>query len=69
MKDNGLGIREKRRDDIFKIFRGLHPHDRYGGGTGVGLAICKAIVERHGGRIWCESEYGEGTTSCFILNQ
>ncbi|HET6409336.1 MAG TPA: ATP-binding protein, partial [Chthoniobacteraceae bacterium] len=69
VKDNGLGIREKHRDDIFKIFRRLHPQDRYGGGTGVGLAICKAIVERHGGRIWCESQYGEGTTFYFTLNQ
>ena len=48
MKDNGFGIREKHRDDIFKIFRGLHPQERYGGGTGVGLAMYKAIVERQG---------------------
>lgn len=68
VKDNGLGIREKHLNDIFKIFRRLHPQERYGGGTGVGLSICKAIVERHGGRIWCESEYGEGTAFYFTLN-
>jgi two-component system, chemotaxis family, sensor kinase Cph1 len=67
VRDNGIGIREKHLVDIFKIFRRLHPHERFAGGTGVGLAVCKAIVERHGGEIWCSSIYGEGSTFHFTL--
>ena len=67
VRDNGIGIREKHLHDIFKIFRRLHPQERFGGGTGVGLAVCRAIIERHGGRIWCESVYGEGATFFFTL--
>lgn len=61
-RDNGIGIREKHLDSVFRIFKRLHAADRYGGGTGAGLTIVKKIVERHGGAIAVQSVYGEGTT-------
>ena len=67
VKDNGIGIREKHLDAIFRIFKRLHAANRYGGGTGAGLTIAKKIVERHGGRIWVESTYGKGTNFYFTL--
>lgn len=67
VKDNGIGVPERHRTLIFKMFRRLHARDRYGGGTGSGLAIVKAIVERHGGRIWMEGVPGEGSTFWFTL--
>jgi signal transduction histidine kinase len=69
VRDNGIGIREKHLNSVFKMFKRLNARDQYGGGTGVGLTIVKKIVERHGGRIWLESTFGEGTTFFFTLQQ
>jgi two-component system, chemotaxis family, sensor kinase Cph1 len=67
IKDNGIGIRGKHLENIFKIFKRLHPANRYGGGTGAGLTITKKIVERHGGSIAVESTFGKGSTFYFTL--
>jgi PAS domain S-box-containing protein len=64
--DNGLGIDAKHADRVFGMFERLHGEDQYGG-TGIGLAICKRIVERHGGRIWCEPVQTGGTAFHFTL--
>jgi two-component system, chemotaxis family, sensor kinase Cph1 len=67
IRDNGIGIREKHQEAIFRIFKRLHSGNKYGGGTGAGLTIAKKIVERHGGKIWVKSIYGEGSTFYFTL--
>ena len=65
IKDNGLGFEEKYKDRIFGIFQRLYPDK--GSGTGMGLAICKRIIEKQGGTIWAESTLGEGSTFFFTL--
>ncbi|MCV3213966.1 ATP-binding protein [Plectonema radiosum NIES-515] len=67
VRDNGIGIRQKHLDNVFRIFKRLHTASQYGGGTGAGLTIAKKIVERHGGKIWIESTYGESSTFYFTL--
>src|SRR5262249_46160717 len=66
VSDNGIGIEPQHHTSIFDIFRRLHTREQYPG-NGIGLAICKRVVPRHGGEIWVNSDYGRGSDFQFRL--
>ena len=66
MRDNGIGLDMKYADEIFGLFKRLHGEGQFEG-SGIGLALCKTVIQRHGGRIWVESEVGKGCRFFFTL--
>ncbi|MBK7871594.1 MAG: PAS domain S-box protein [Saprospiraceae bacterium] len=68
MKDNGIGIPPEMQDKIFQLFKKIHRHKQYPG-TGIGLALCKRIIEQHGGEIWVESTVGKGSSFYFTIKK
>jgi light-regulated signal transduction histidine kinase (bacteriophytochrome) len=67
VEDNGIGIDPRHHQEIFDIFKRLHPADQYGGGSGLGLAIVKAVLEDQGGRVRVESSLGQGSKFIFTI--
>lgn len=66
--DNGIGIKEDQIEHVFTLFQRLHSREQYSG-SGIGLAICKKIVENHGGRVWASSDEGRGSTFYFSIKK
>lgn len=64
--DNGIGIKNKFQSELFEIFQRLNPRDKFPG-NGIGLAMCKKVINNHGGEIWVESEFGKGSTFFFTI--
>ncbi|GAB3293484.1 ATP-binding protein [Hymenobacter tenuis] len=69
VRDQGIGIDAKHHETIFKIFKRLHSQEKFGGGTGAGLAIAKKMIEKHFGEIWVESVPGQGATFYFSISK
>jgi light-regulated signal transduction histidine kinase (bacteriophytochrome) len=67
VRDDGIGIDRRHYEQVFRMFKRMHGRDDYGGGVGAGLTIVQKLVQRHGGRVWLDSELGVGTTFFFTL--
>jgi len=68
VRDNGIGIKKEFHKNVFRIFKRLNSDEEFGEGSGSGLTFVKKIIEQHNGKIWVESEEGQGTSFCFTLN-